>query len=166
MSLRFLNEIRHAQGLKQGARGMLRNLADAADAKGISWRKQETLAADCGCCVKSVHNHLKTLEAVGWIERWEDRKPGGKRGSDFIRVRTFAEAKAWAVENVKIPGERDPANDAAPAGQPVNTSTPFAGNITGPVDEIQRDLTIRLQSEGLDLPAPPARSEPRKETGS
>ncbi len=196
-------ETKRAKGLAPGVRAVLRELGDTANADGTSWAKQETIAAELGVSERTVRRHLKTLEAMGWIERTRRHRKDGSRTSDFVQLRTLEDAIAWALENTPLaslgggddpdPGTAQPApaiptpanvstrqrvnRPAHPSPRPASPRPAYPGRDVAaqigspPVDEIHRDLMIRLQVEGLETPAEwPAGSEPpgdrRKASGS
>lgn len=55
------------RGLPLGPKSLLRVLAGRCDEFGCCWLKQENLAAELGCSVKSVRNHVRQLEQHGLV---------------------------------------------------------------------------------------------------
>lgn len=54
-------------GLPLGPKSLLRVLAGRSDEFGCCWLRQETLAVELGCSVKSVRNHVRRLEQHGLV---------------------------------------------------------------------------------------------------
>ena len=188
MAVFWTKQTSQAKGLNLRNGAVLAKLADVANKDGTSWCEQLTLAEKCGCSERTIRTALAELEAMGWIYRTRRWRPNGSRSSDLIHLRTFEEAKAWALENIVIPGDaptppagpgsktHEAANDPAttPARQRVNTPTEIrdqtrrvAAEIAPiPVEKIHQDLTIRLQTEGLTPPPLAGEVDPRKARGS
>ncbi len=67
MNFPLLNAALHSPSLSLAQRMIFTILLNHADARGISWPSQETIALQAGCSSRSVRGHLTKLEQLGWI---------------------------------------------------------------------------------------------------
>ena len=74
--------------LTSSRRMVLVSLANYAGDDGHSWPSQERIAAEAGCGVRSVKDHLKWLDENGFIERKTKRlgQGNGSRTSYYISL--------------------------------------------------------------------------------
>lgn len=70
----------------QGAKSVLRAIADYADEDGCCWPSQRQISLDCEMSISSVARHLTSLEAAGFMAREVRLRDNGSRSSDMIRL--------------------------------------------------------------------------------
>ncbi len=81
-----------------GAKFTLVTAAQYCNDQGICWVSQNTLAEDMSMGVRTVRDHLTSLERAGLIERVERRRKDGTRTSDLIKLLGFSKRQKSPVE--------------------------------------------------------------------
>lgn len=113
-----------------GAKFVLVALANYADDKGDCWPSQNALAADTDQSARSVRAHLATLEASGFIERHDRRRPNGSFTSDAFHLRQNPPAaKSASGESCQRQETSRPAAKSAgpePSVEPSVTAPPVS----------------------------------------
>lgn len=112
-----------------GAKLVFLNLADRANARGVCWPSQKTIARDTGLSERTVRAKLRQLEDEGLILR-TPRAEGRVRVSDLITLR--------------LPTGRDPATRAAGLRQNLPVS---AGDDCRQIDH---DQPVRLNHNSAE----------------
>ncbi|HHG90474.1 MAG TPA: helix-turn-helix domain-containing protein, partial [Devosia sp.] len=83
------------------ALALLNTIARHSDEFGCSWCNRNTLARKTGCSIRTVANHLRTLEALGLIRRIGRLSDHGGRLSSVLVLRGWPGRK-------RIPAEGHP----------------------------------------------------------
>lgn len=123
MAVFWIKEVAKAKGLGKLHKALLRQCADQARRdSGSLWTSQEVLALETGYCEKSVRNGLKALEAMGWIIRERCHNTDGSQATNMLTLRTFEDAKAFAVANCQA--LLDGGELETPAEKPTRISHP------------------------------------------
>lgn len=106
----------YKQELEPGPKFVLVTLANFADGTGSCFPGQERLAKMTGFSLRSVRNHVLTLEAAGLIQRSGRRRDDGMKTSDVYQL-LMSPAEVAGEVTAESPAESAPESPAKPAGK-------------------------------------------------